>query len=642
MEHNEKPNNNNSFFNRNPILMFAVFAVVMVLLFRAFAPEGGIGGGEFSSSASKQIGYSELKSMIKAKKLTSVAIGQTTIKASGMEGSFVAKKVQGDTTLVPLLEESGISYSSFSESNWLSDMLFSWVIPIFIFFAIWMFLAGRAQKNMSGGILGMGSSKGLVSSERPKVKFTDVAGVEEAKDEVVEIVDFLKNPDRYIRLGAKIPKGVLLVGPPGTGKTLLAKAVAGEADVPFFSVSGSSFIEMFVGVGASRVRDLFENAKKEAPAIVFIDEIDAIGKSRAAGAMMGGNDEREQTLNQLLAEMDGFDSDKAPVIVLAATNRPEVLDAALLRPGRFDRQVLVDKPDFKGRVEILQVHSKEVKLSKNVDMDEIGRLTAGLAGADLANIINEAALLAGRASKAYIEQQDLVEAVERAIAGLEKKSRRINPKEKKIVTYHECGHALIAETTKGANKVTKVSVIPRGIAALGYTLNAPEENKFLMQQHELVAQIDVLLGGRAAEKVFIKEISTGASNDLERATDIVKSMVSLYGMTDVAGLMVLEKQRNLFLNGGQSLKDYSDEMAQKLDDFVKGFLEERFNAVVATLELYKGAIEKMVEALYETETIDGEKVREIIKNYEVENGLESRLVEQEDENSDIKEAKGES
>ncbi|ANE36310.1 integral membrane ATP-dependent zinc metallopeptidase [Campylobacter iguaniorum] len=639
MENNDnknQQNNNGNFFNKNPILVFAAFAIIMVLVFRSFVPDGMSEFG--SNTASKTITYSELKELIKSKQINQVAIGQTTIKASGNGGSFITKKVN-DQTLVPLLESEGVKYEAYSETNWLSDMLFSWVIPIFIFFGIWMFLASRMQKNMGGGILGMGSSKKLVNSERPKVKFGDVAGVEEAKEEVKEIVDFLKNPERYIRLGAKIPKGVLLVGPPGTGKTLLAKAVAGEADVPFFSVSGSSFIEMFVGVGASRVRDLFENAKKEAPAIVFIDEIDAIGKSRSAGAMMGGNDEREQTLNQLLAEMDGFDSDKSPVIVLAATNRPEVLDAALLRPGRFDRQVLVDKPDFKGRVEILNVHSKEVKLAKNVDMDEIGRLTAGLAGADLANIINEAALLAGRASKSNIEQQDLVEAVERAIAGLEKKSRRINPKEKKIVTYHECGHALIAETTKGADKVTKVSVIPRGIAALGYTLNTPEENKFLMQKHELIAKVDVLLGGRAAEHVFIKEISTGASNDLERATDIIKAMISMYGMTDVAGLMVLEKQRNMFLNGGQSIKDYSDDMAHKLDEYVKNFLQERFESVVATLELYKGAIEKMVEALYEEETIEGAKVRQIIKEYEEENGLPSRLIDEKDENSDILEAK---
>ena len=430
-------------------------------------------------------------------------------------------------------------------------------------------------------------------------------------------------------MGAKIPKGLLLVGPPGTGKTLLAKAVAGEADVPFVSVSGSSFIEMFVGVGASRVRDLFENAKKEAPAIVFIDEIDAIGKSRAAGAMMGGNDEREQTLNQLLAEMDGFGTESSPVIVLAATNRPEVLDAALLRPGRFDRQVLVDKPDFKGRCDILKVHMKDVKISPEVKVEDVARLTAGLAGADLANIINEAALLAGRDNKKYVEQKDLVEAVERAIAGLEKKSRRINEKEKKIVTYHECGHALIAETTKGAKKVSKVSVIPRGLAALGYTLNTPEENKFLMQKHELLAEVDVLLGGRAAEDVFIGEISTGASNDLERATDIIKAMVSMYGMSEIAGLMVLEKQRNTFLTGGQTIKDYSDKMAEDLDSYVRKTLDERYKGVLATLNLYKGAIETMVEALYEEETIEGTKVREIIKEFEISNKLESRLQEDE-------------
>jgi len=493
-----------------------------------------------------------------------------------------------------------------------------------------MFLASRMQRNMGGGILGMGSSKKLVNSEKPKVKFADVAGVQEAKEEVKEIVDFLKHPDRYINLGAKIPKGVLLVGPPGTGKTLLAKAVAGEADVPFFSVSGSSFIEMFVGVGASRVRDLFENAKKEAPAIVFIDEIDAIGKSRAASGMIGGNDEREQTLNQLLAEMDGFSSDTSPVIVLAATNRPEVLDAALLRPGRFDRQVLVDKPDFKGRIEILRVHMKDIKLDHSVSIEDIARMTAGLAGADLANIINEAALLAGRKEKGKVEQADLLEAVERAIAGLEKKSRRINPKEKRIVAYHESGHALIAETTKGANRVTKVSIIPRGLAALGYTLHTPEENKFMMQRHELMAEVDVLLAGRAAEEVFIKEISTGAGNDLERATDILRSMISIYGMSDIAGLMVLEKRRSTFLSGGQADRDYSDKTAEKVDEFIKTTLDERYKHVLETLRTYGDAIEKMVEALYEEETIEGTKVREIIANYEKERGLPSRLVNLED------------
>ncbi|CZE46990.1 ATP-dependent zinc metalloprotease FtsH [Campylobacter geochelonis] len=629
--------NNNNFFNKNPIVVFLIFAVLIIVIFRAMSPDSGIGGG-MNGGVNKNITYSELKSLINAKQISKVYIGQTTIKAeAGANTIYTVKKVE-DPTLVPTLEAEKIPYGAYNESNFFTDILFSWVIPLVIFFGIWMFLVSRMQKNVGGGILGVGSSKKLVNSEKPNVKFSDVAGVEEAKEEVMEIVDYLKNPDKYLRLGAKIPKGILLVGPPGTGKTLLARAVAGEADVPFFSISASSFIEMFVGVGASRVRDLFENAKKEAPSIVFIDEIDAIGKSRSSSPM-GGNDEREQTLNQLLSEMDGFDADKSPVIVMAATNRPEILDAALLRPGRFDRQVLVDKPDFKGRVDILCIHMRGVKFAKDVDIEEIGRLTTGLAGADLENIVNEAALLAGRESKEHVEQKDLIEAVERSIAGLEKKSRRVNPKEKRIVAYHECGHALIAEVTKGARKVTKVSIIPRGLAALGYTLNTPEENKFLMQRHELIAEVDVLLGGRAAEKVFIKEISTGASNDLERATDIIKAMISMYGMSDVAGLMVLEKQRNNFLYG-QTIKDYSDNMAQKVDEHVKDMLAKRFEDVVNTLETYKPAIESMVKALYKEETIEGEKVREIIRNYEEENGLPSRLVPFKDENNeDIEEAK---
>ncbi|EAL9780325.1 ATP-dependent metallopeptidase FtsH/Yme1/Tma family protein [Campylobacter upsaliensis] len=631
MNENNKNNNapqNNNFFNKNPIFVFAIFAIVMVIVFKSFFDGGtsSFGRNLSGSEVSKNVPYSELKKLIESGQISQVSIGQSTIKAVSSANNTIynAKKVN-DAELVKLLDSKNIAYGAYSETNWFTDMIFSWVLPVFIFFAIWMFLASRMQKNMGSSILGIGSSKKLVNSEKPKVKFGDVAGVEEAKEEVKEIVDFLKYPERYIKLGAKIPKGLLLVGPPGTGKTLLAKAVAGEADVPFFSVSGSSFIEMFVGVGASRVRDLFENAKKEAPAIVFIDEIDAIGKSRAANGLMGGNDEREQTLNQLLAEMDGFGTESSPVIVLAATNRPEVLDAALLRPGRFDRQVLVDKPDFKGRCEILKVHMKDVKISPKVKVEEVGRLTAGLAGADLANIINEAALLAGRDGKKFVEQDDLVEAVERAIAGLEKKSRRINDKEKKIVTYHECGHALIAETTKGAKRVSKVSVIPRGLAALGYTLNTPEENKFLMQKHELIAEVDVLLGGRAAEEVFIGEISTGASNDLERATDIIKAMISMYGMSEIAGLMVLEKQRNTFLTGGQSIKDYSEKMAESLDDYVKKTLDERYADVKQTLNIYKGAIETMVSALYEEETIEGAKVREIIKEYEEQNALPTRL-----------------
>lgn len=627
-----KNNKNNNFFNQNPFLVFAIFSIVVILIFKNFVtPNDGMGENSFGAntkSVTKNINYFEFKELVKNSEINYVAIGQTTIRAFSDSSVgkivYLVKKVGEDNTLIPLLDEKKIPYGGYNETNIFTEILFSWVLPIFIFFGIWMFLASRMQKNMGGGILGMGSSKKLVNSEKPKVKFEDVAGVEEAKEEVKEIVDFLKHPGRYINLGAKIPKGVLLVGPPGTGKTLLAKAVAGEADVPFFSVSGSSFIEMFVGVGASRVRDLFENAKKEAPAIVFIDEIDAIGKSRAANGQMGGNDEREQTLNQLLAEMDGFSSDKSPVIVLAATNRPEVLDAALLRPGRFDRQVLVDKPDFKGRVDILKVHIEEVKLAADIDIEEIARLTAGLAGADLANIINEAALLGGRKNKSHVEQSDLVEAVERAIAGLEKKSRRINPEEKRIVAYHESGHALVAETTKGAKKVSKVSIIPRGLAALGYTLNTPQENKFLAQRHELVAEVDVLLGGRAAEEVFIGEISTGAGNDLERATDIIKAMVGMYGMSDVAGLMVLEKQRNTFLAGG-TIKEYSEKMAQDVDSYVKSMLSERYQIVLKTLEEYRGCIENIVGALKEYETIDGDQLRKIIRDFELENNMPTRM-----------------
>ena len=609
--------NNNNFFNKNPLITFIIFAIVTILAFKAIAPNNTTTNNMNSSFNTKSLNitYSDLKNLIESGKVEYVGIGTHLIKAKTKDGTIlITKKVTGDTTLVPLLDKNHIPYGAIQDTSWLDDLIFGWIIPIFIFFAIWMFLANRMQKSMGSSILG-GNSKGLISSEKPNVKFDDVAGNDEAKEEVKEIVDFLKEPERYIELGAKIPKGVLLVGPPGTGKTLLAKAVAGEADVKFFAVSGSSFIEMFVGVGASRVRELFAQAKKEAPAIIFIDEIDAIGKSRAAGGMMGGNDEREQTLNQLLAEMDGFDSD-VPVIVLAATNRPEVLDPALLRPGRFDRQVLVDKPDYKGRIEILKVHIKGYKLSKDVNLEEIAKLTAGLAGADLANIVNEAALLAGRHNKKEVEQSDFLEAIERAIAGLEKKSRRIDEKEKRIVAYHESGHALIAQITEGAKKVKKVSIVPRGMAALGYTLNTPEENKYLMQKHELIAEIDTLLGGRAAEEVFIGEISTGASNDLERATDIIKGMVKIYGMSEVSGLMVLEKMNNQFLGGGfGNQKDYSEKTAEEVDNYIKTLLDERYKEVKFKLKEHKEVIEAMVAELREKEVITGERVSELIEEY---------------------------
>ena len=626
----QKDDKNNNFFNQNPLITFAVFSVVVILLFKVVIGDG-TGSNQSLTGANtrtKQVSYSELKSLVDSKSVGKVEIGQSYIKAVSTDGAqtYTTRIVKGDTRLVESLDKQGIEYAGFSETNWFTEM-FGWLFPFLIIIGIWMFFAGRMQKSMGGGLLGMGNSKKLVNSEKPDTKFDDVAGVEEAKEEVQEIVDFLKYPGRYVEIGAKIPKGVLLVGSPGTGKTLLAKAVAGEAEVPFFSVSGSSFIEMFVGVGAARVRDLFEQAKRDAPSIIFIDEIDAIGKSRAAGGVMGGNDEREQTLNQLLAEMDGF-GPNVPVIVLAATNRPEVLDQALMRPGRFDRQVLVDKPDFAGRVKILNVHMKNVKMDADVQIEEIARLTAGLAGADLANVINEAALLAGRKSQKTVKQKDLFESVERAIAGLAKKSRRINPKEKKIVAYHESGHALLAETTVGAKKVSKVSIVPRGLAALGYTLNKPEEDKFMMQRHELWAEVDVLLGGRAAEQVFIGEISTGAGNDLERATDIIKSMVQTYGMSDIAGLMVLEKSRHSFIGGQQQAsREYSEKMAEKMDEFIKTSLQERYEAVVIRLEEYRMAIEDMVALLYKKENITGEEVRNVIKNFEQKNGIESKLEE---------------
>lgn len=627
---NNNNSNKNNFFNQNPLITFAIFSVAVILIFKMLVGEGsGTGGTIGAGTKVKQVSYSELKSLVESKELSTVEIGQSYIRAKSSDGAtmYTTRVIPEDSGLVELLDKNKIEYTGFSESNWFTEM-FGWLFPFLLILGIWMFFASRMQKSMGNGILGMGANKKMVNSEKPKTKFDDVAGVQEAKEEVQEIVDFLKYPGRYVEIGAKIPKGVLLVGSPGTGKTLLAKAVAGEAEVPFFSVSGSSFIEMFVGVGAARVRDLFEQAKKDAPSIIFIDEIDAIGKSRAAGGVMGGNDEREQTLNQLLAEMDGFGTD-TPVIILAATNRPEILDQALLRPGRFDRQVLVDKPDFEGRIQILKVHVKDVKMDADVDLEEVARLTAGLAGADLANVVNEAALLAGRKSQKTVKQQDLFESVERALAGLAKKSRRINPKEKKIVAYHESGHALLAETTRGAKKVSKVSIVPRGLAALGYTLNKPEEDKFMMQRHELWAEVDVLLGGRAAEEVFLGEISTGAGNDLERATDIIKSMVQTYGMTDIAGLMVLEKSRQSFLGPtGRSAREYSDKMAEEMDTFIKDSLATHYKAVKDRLVEYSEAIEDMVALLYKKENITGEDVREIIEDFEKRAGIESKLIEE--------------
>ncbi|NOZ89663.1 MAG: ATP-dependent zinc metalloprotease FtsH [Epsilonproteobacteria bacterium] len=631
---NNNQNNDNNFFNDNPLLAFAIFSVVIIILFKSFANEGDTGLSEIMGNPkitkTKRVKYSDIKKYIKDNKVSSVKITSNTLEAIDKTGTvrYIAGNVPAfDDKLIPLLEDRNITYEGRIGEGIVSQLI-SMLLPIFIFLGIWLFLAKKMSKGM-GGILGAGKVGKNINSEKPNVKFDDVQGVQEAKDEVVEIVDFLKYPERYIELGAKIPKGVLLVGPPGTGKTLLAKAVAGEADVPFFSVSGSSFIEMFVGVGASRVRDLFEQAKKAAPSIVFIDEIDAIGKSRASGGQIGGNDEREQTLNQLLAEMDGFGTD-TPVIVLAATNRPETLDAALLRAGRFDRQVLVDKPDYAGRLAILKVHSKDVKLDESVDLETIAKQTAGMAGADLANIINEAALLAGRANKKTIMQEHLLEAVERAFVGLERKNRKVSEKEKRIVSYHESGHALMAELTEGATRTTKVSIIPRGLGALGYTLHLPdEEDKFLTQKHELLAEVDVLLGGRAAEEIFIGEVSTGAGNDLDRATAILKDMIMVYGMTEVAGLMVLSRSQSTFLGGGYTSNEFSEQMAQEIDAYIKSTLAQRYDFVKDTLNTYRGAIDRMAEVLLNVEVIEGTKVYSIIKEFEEENGMESRLAHKE-------------
>ncbi len=625
---NQNSEQNDNFFNENPLLAFGIFILIMVILFKMFMGDANLEGvmGDPRIKRVEQVKYSDIKELIKKREVKTVKITSTMIEATDLTGTkrYIAKNVPAyDMELIPLLEDNNITYEGQVGEGPVARYV-NMLLPIFIILAIWLFLAKKMSKGM-GGILGAGRADKLISSERPDVKFDDVQGVQEAKDEVLEIVDFLKFPERYIELGAKIPKGLLLVGPPGTGKTLLAKAVAGEAEVPFFSVSGSSFMEMFVGVGASRVRDLFEQAKKVAPSIIFIDEIDAIGKSRATNAQMGGHSEQEQTLNQLLAEMDGFGTD-TPVIVLAATNRPETLDAALLRAGRFDRQVLVDKPDFAGRLAILKVHSKDVKLADDVDLEVVAKQTAGMAGADLANIINEAALLSGRRNKKKIEQAELLEAIERAFVGLERKNRKISDIEKKIVAYHESGHALMAELTKGATRVTKVSIIPRGLGALGYTLHLPDdEDRFLKRKYELMAEIDVLLGGRAAEEVFLGEISTGAGNDLDRATAILKDMISVYGMSDVAGLMVLSRSQSSFLGGGMVANDYSEEMAQKIDQSIKSTLDERYEYVKKTLREYDGAIEKMAAVLLDVEVIEGDTVQEIIIAFEKENGMESRM-----------------
>ena len=525
-----------------------------------------------------------------------------------------------DMELPQRLEQHGVEFAaSPPKKPSIISTILSWVVPPLIFIVVLQFFARRAMGGGGGaqGALSFTKSKAkiYVPDEQSRVTFADVAGVDEAKAELTEIVDFLKKPERYTEIGARIPKGVLLVGPPGTGKTLLSKAVAGEADVPFFIISGSEFVELFVGAGAARVRDLFEQAKKKAPCIIFIDELDAIGKSRSGSmGVVGGNDEREQTLNQLLTEMDGFASKDKPVIVIAATNQPETLDAALLRPGRFDRQVLVDRPDLSGRLTILQIYANKVKLSESVDLQKIAAATSGFAGADLANLVNEGALLAARAYRTTVEQADLNQAIERVVAGLEKRSRVLQDDEKRVVAYHEVGHAIVGHLMPGGSKVAKISIVPRGMSALGYTLQLPTEDRFLNSREDLQGQIATLLGGRSAEEVVFGKITTGAANDLQRATDIAEQMVGTYGMSDTLGPLAYDKQGgNRFLGQGNNPRRVvSDATALAIDKEVRALVDRGHNTALDILNSNRDLLENIAQRILEKEVIEGDELKELL------------------------------
>ncbi|HPI92822.1 MAG TPA: ATP-dependent zinc metalloprotease FtsH [Deltaproteobacteria bacterium] len=566
--------------------------------------------------AVKTIPYSQFLNLLKAGQVTEVAITENQIQGkykekAGKEQAFKAVRV--DPELSRMLEQYKVTFKGEVEPTFLRDLL-SWVLPILIFIGVWYFL----MKRMAGqqpGFMSLGKNKAKIYMEDElKVRFTDVAGVDEAEQELVEVIEFLKNPGKFGELGGKIPKGILLVGPPGTGKTLLAKAVAGESGVPFFSMSGSDFVEMFVGLGAARVRDLFVQAKQKAPCIIFIDELDALGKARGIGGMTGGHDEREQTLNQLLVEMDGFDS-KAGVILMAATNRPEILDPALLRPGRFDRHVLVDRPDKKGREEIIRVHLRNVKAGPDVDLEKIAAMTPGMVGADLANLVNEAALLAVRRGRNVVGMSEFEEAVERIVAGLEKKNRLINAREREIVAHHEMGHAIVAMSLPGTDPVQKISIIPRGIAALGYTMQVPTDDRFLMSRTELMNKVATLLGGRAAEELVFSDVSTGAHNDLSRATDIAKSMVKEYGMSGVLGQVYLSHDRRTqFLDLGQQPRgDYSEATAEAIDSEVKEIISAQYKVALDILGARKDVLAEGARILLEKEKIDGEEIRALLQ-----------------------------
>jgi cell division protease FtsH len=581
----------------------------------------------------ENLAYNEFKALLKAGKLEEIALGERTItgtlKPDGLEGLLPKEKLEelkragagkehrfvtvrvDDPALIGELEAAKVRFAGVIESKWFSTLL-SWILPAVIFVAIWGLLMKR-MGGAAGGMLEIGKSKAKVYMEKQTgVTFDDVAGVDEAKEELKEIIEFLKNPQAYGKLGARIPKGVLLVGPPGTGKTLLAKAVAGEAGVPFFSISGSEFVEMFVGVGAARVRDLFEQARKRAPAIIFIDELDALGRARGAYPL-GGHDEKEQTLNQLLSEMDGFDPG-AGLVLLAATNRPEILDPALLRAGRFDRQVLVDRPDKKGRIDILRVHLKKAHLAADVNPEQIAALTPGFSGADLANLVNEAALLATRRGAEAVGPDDFTAAVERIVAGLEKKNRLLNPKEREVVAYHEMGHVLVALSLPGSDPVHKVSIIPRGIGALGYTIQRPTEDRYLMTREELENKMAVLLGGRAAEQLVFEHLSTGAADDLAKVTDIARSMVMRYGMHAKLGHVAYESERPAFMQvpGAMSVtREYSEDTAREIDAAVRDITRAAFDRAVGILKERRETLERGARELLAHETLGEEALNKL-------------------------------
>jgi cell division protease FtsH len=574
------------------------------------------------SHSVESIAYSEFEQLLNEGQIEDVVVGSEMARGTFREPHngntrFVTRLVDPD--IAKQLGEHGITYTGAVENTWFSTLL-AWIAPALLFLGVWLLVIRRmagGAGGFGGGLMSIGKSKAKIYVETEiKVTFDDVAGVDEAKAELVELIEFLRNPEEYSRLGAHIPKGVLLIGPPGTGKTLLAKAVAGEAGVPFFSISGSEFVEMFVGVGAARVRDLFEQAKQKAPAIIFIDELDALGRARGAMGNLTGNDEREQTLNQLLNELDGFDPSEG-LVLLSATNRPEILDPALLRAGRFDRQVLVDRPDRAGRVAILKVHIRKVKLARDVNLEEVAALTTGFSGADLANLVNEAALLATRRRGHSVTLADFNLAIERILAGLEKKNRLLNPKEREIVAYHEMGHALVSMALPGVDEVHKVSIIPRGVGALGYTIQRPTEDRFLMTEEELENKIAVLLGGRAAETLVFEHFSTGAADDLAKATDIARSMVARYGMDPELGSVSYDTDRTTFLgqNGPSTYfeRRYSEATAAQLDKAVKDIIAKVFERTLGILAERRETLERCAGALLERETLEADALRTLVE-----------------------------